>query len=81
MKALLALIKDEPVLFQAAIQAGLAMGMSFGLSLSVEQMGTVMAFTAAVLAFVTRTHVTPNHVADQRVAVALHTPVPKRRKQ
>lgn len=76
MNKLLDLIKSEPVLFQAAIQAGLAMGMSFGLNLSVEQMGTVMAFTAAVLAFATRSHVTPNTIVAQKVDEALNTPVP-----
>ncbi len=52
------LIQSEPVLFQATIQAGMAVIMSFGVHLSVEQIGTIMAFTAAVLAFWTRQQVT-----------------------
>jgi hypothetical protein len=57
------LIKSEPVMFQAVIQAGLAMVMSFGVRLSAEQMGTVLAFTAAVLGFWARQNVTshPNN--------------------
>jgi hypothetical protein len=61
MKALAALgdlIKAEPVSFQFIIQAGLAMVMSFGIHLTVEQMGTVLVFTGAVLTFWTRQNVT-----------------------
>jgi len=54
------LIKSEPVFFQAVIQAGIALGISFGLSMTTEQVGAIMAFTAALLAFLTRTAVTPN---------------------
>jgi len=55
---MLTLIKQEPVLFQALIQAGLALALSFGANLSAGQVGTILAFTAALLSFVTRTQVT-----------------------
>jgi hypothetical protein len=54
------LIKAEPVMFQAVVQAFLALLLSFGVGLTVEQVGSIMAFTAAVLAFITRKMVTPN---------------------
>jgi hypothetical protein len=49
----------EPVLIMGAIQAGLALAVSFGLSLTAEQTGAVLAFSAAVLAVITRRQVTP----------------------
>jgi hypothetical protein len=52
-------IRQEPVLFQGVIQSTLALGTAFGLSLSPTQMGAIFAFTAALLAFWTRTMVTP----------------------
>ena len=57
------LIRSEPVMFQGIIQAGLAMIMSFGVHLTVEQMGTILVFTGAVLTFWTRQAVTahPNN--------------------
>lgn len=62
------LIKQEPVAFQAIIQAGLAILLSFGVHLTVEQMGTVLVFTSAILAFWTRQQVTshPNNPAMQQ---------------
>jgi len=53
------LIKSEPVLFQGVVQAALALGVAFGLNLSPEATGALLAFSAAVLSFATRTHVTP----------------------
>lgn len=53
-------IKREPVLFQGLLQAGLGLAVAFGLSLSVLQIAALLAFTAAVLSFITRTLVTPN---------------------
>ena len=52
-------IQQEPVLFQGVIQATLALGMSFGLGLTVNQVGTIAAVSAAILAFITRQNVTP----------------------
>ena len=56
---MLNVVKQEPVMFQAVIQAALALALSFGLKLSPGQVGAVLAFTAAVLSFWTRTQVTP----------------------
>jgi hypothetical protein len=52
-------IQQEPVLFQGVIQATLALGMSFGLGLTVNQVGTIAAVSAAILSFITRRNVTP----------------------
>lgn len=50
----------EPVLIMGLIQAGIVLGVSFGLSLTQEQTGAILAFSAALLAVVTRTQVSPN---------------------
>jgi hypothetical protein len=52
-------IKQEPVLFQGLIQAVLALGVSFGLHLSGDQVGAILAVTAALLSVATRAQVTP----------------------
>jgi hypothetical protein len=52
-------IKREPVLFQGVIQAGLSLGVVFGLRLSGDKVSAVLAFSAAALALLTRTQVTP----------------------
>lgn len=49
----------EPVMFMAVIQAGIALGISFGLHLSPEQIGAIMAFSAALIGLVARAKVTP----------------------
>ncbi len=54
------LIKQEPVLFQALIQATIALLTGFQvIEISEEQFGLLMAFTAALLGVVTRKVVTP----------------------
>lgn len=55
----------EPALVLGAVQAVLALLIAFGLKLSVEQTGAILAATAAILAVVTRSQVTP--VADPRL--------------
>ena len=53
-------IREEPVMFQGLVQAGLALLAGFQvLSVTQEQMGYIMAFTAALLAFLTRRVVSP----------------------
>jgi membrane protein implicated in regulation of membrane protease activity len=54
-------IKEEPVMFQGVIQAGLAMVAGFGVFpfLTQANMGLMLAFSAALLAWATRTAVTP----------------------
>ncbi len=52
-------IREEPVLFQGLIQTALALAVSFGLQLTPNQIGAILALTAAALSFWTRTMVTP----------------------
>ena len=52
-------IQLEPVLFQGVVQATIALGVSFGLGLSVSQVGAIAAVSAAILSFITRQNVTP----------------------
>lgn len=49
----------EPALIAGLIQAVLGLLLAFGVQLSQEQVGAVMAVTAAVLALVVRSRVTP----------------------
>jgi hypothetical protein len=64
MKSIFKLIKKEPVAFQAVVQTGLALSVAFGTSLSSGQVGAIMAFTAALLAFITRRAVNPTDSDD-----------------
>jgi hypothetical protein len=59
INSLIRQIQQEPVLFQGVVQTTLALGMSFGLGLSVNQVGTITAVSAAILSFITRKNVTP----------------------
>ena len=52
-------MKTEPALIIAAVQAIIALAVSFGLHLSPEQIGAIMAVTAAILGLITRSFVTP----------------------
>lgn len=49
----------EPALIIGAIQALIAVGIGFGLQVTPEQFGLIMAAVAAVLALVTRSQVSP----------------------
>lgn len=51
-------IRLEPVAFQAVVQAGLALGIAFGFTISEKALGAILAFSAALLSFFTRTQVT-----------------------
>ncbi len=53
------LLGREPVMWLALVQTALALIISFGLGLTVEQVGTIMAFSAAILGFLARSQVTP----------------------
>jgi len=52
-------IKSEPALVAGFVQAALALVVAFGLDLSTEQIGAVMAVTAAALALFVRGKVSP----------------------
>jgi hypothetical protein len=52
-------VRNEPVLVTALVQAVLALIVSFGLDLSAEQIGSILAVSAGLLAFVARSKVTP----------------------
>lgn len=59
IKAVWDLILREPVYTQALVVAGIAMGTAFGLGWNGAQVGAVSAFSAALLAFLTKQAVTP----------------------
>jgi hypothetical protein len=48
----------EPVAILAVVQAGIALGMAYGLNVTPEQMALILTFTGAVLALITRSQVT-----------------------
>lgn len=47
----------EPTLILAAVQAGIALGIGFGLHVSAEQMALILTFTGTVLALINRKRV------------------------
>ena len=49
----------------AVLNAGIALVITFGLTLTVEQVGAIMAFSSAVLGLVTRSQVTSPKVAEE----------------
>jgi len=59
MSGIVKLLRTETALVLGLVQAGIALGASFGLRLSADQIGTIMAVVAAMLALVARSQVTP----------------------
>lgn len=49
----------EPAVIIGLVQAAIALAVGFGLDLTTEQTAAILAFTAAVLAVVTRSQVSP----------------------
>ena len=49
----------EPAMILSAVQAVIVLAVSFGLQLSPEQTGAILALTAVVLGLITRSQVTP----------------------
>jgi uncharacterized membrane protein YeaQ/YmgE (transglycosylase-associated protein family) len=49
----------EPAAILGLVGAAIAVGVSFGLNITPEQVGLIMAFTSAVIGFITRSQVTP----------------------
>jgi hypothetical protein len=54
-----ALFNREPAAVLAAVQSALALMLAFGVRLSTEQVGTIVAVTSAVLGLIVRSQVTP----------------------
>jgi hypothetical protein len=52
-------LKGEPVLVMGTIQAGLGLGLAFGLHVSADQIAAILVFSAAALSLVVRQKVTP----------------------
>jgi hypothetical protein len=67
MKAILERIKNEPALVVGLVSAIIALLLAFGLSLTDEQVGGIMAVVVAILAVVTRSQVTPTRVVAAEV--------------
>ena len=59
MDAFIERVRREPVLITGFLQAVLGLLLAFGIDLSTEQIGAIMALTDAGLAFVARRKVTP----------------------
>lgn len=59
------LVKNEPVLIQSLVQAILGLFLAFGVDLSNEQTGSVMAVVAVILAIVARMFVTPTNKVEK----------------
>lgn len=53
-------IKREPALIYGLVSAVIALILAFGVDLSNEQVGTIMAVVVAIMAIITRASVTPN---------------------
>jgi hypothetical protein len=60
---------NEPVLLAAAIRAVIYVAISFGAHITQEQLATIMVAVEGVTALITRTLVTPNQLAERRVAL------------
>lgn len=52
---------NEPAMFLAVVQSILALVVSFGLNLTPEQIGSIMAVSSAILGLITRSQVTPTN--------------------
>jgi len=59
MNAVTGLWGREPAMVLALVQCVLVLGVSFGLRLTPEQTGAILALTAVVLGLITRTQVSP----------------------
>lgn len=63
----------EPTMVLAVISAGISLGVGFGLNISTQQMGLIMAFAAAVLGLVNRSQVTSPTALQQMTPATLAT--------
>jgi hypothetical protein len=54
-------IKNEPVLIQSLVQAILGLFLAFGVNISNEQTGSIMAVVAVILAIIARMFTVPTN--------------------
>lgn len=59
---------NEPVLVGTAIRSIFLLVMTFGVNITPTQFAAVMATVEIILTLITRTLVTPNQLAEERVA-------------
>ena len=57
----------SPHIVLGLIQVSLALGTSFGLSMSVEQVGALMAFSSMVIAVITNSTTIPTHTHNEAI--------------
>ena len=55
------IVKNEPVLIQSLVQAVLGLFLAFGVNLSNEQTGSIMAVVAVILAIIARMFTVPTN--------------------
>lgn len=71
MSKLLELYLKEPTLINGCLNSFIALLLSFGLNLSHDQVGSILAFSSILLAVLARTHSTPNVKVDNKVDIAV----------
>ena len=59
MQSIIDRVRREPALVSGLVTAVIALAVSFGLDLTEEQVGSILAVVAAVMALVVRQQVTP----------------------
>lgn len=64
----------EPALIIGAIQAVIALAIGFGLHVTPEQFGLIMAAVAAIMAVVVRTQVTSENTVNALIKEAVKSP-------
>ncbi len=64
----------EPALIAGLINAAIALAITFGLNLTMEQVGAIMAFTNLVLAVIVRQVVTPTAAPILDTGTSVTTP-------
>jgi len=75
MKSIWARIQTEPALVSGFIAAVLSLAAAYGVNLSGDQIGTILAIVSAGLAFLVRSQVTGKaNVTDSALKKALATP-------
>ena len=70
-------ILNEPVVITSLVSSAIALGIGFGLKVTPEQLSLIMAFVGTLLAFLARAAVTPNQLAEERVAQGGSPTVPR----